>query len=263
MNNELSEQNAKEQVLKGWTKFQELILKESTKVIIPLIDDYKDELAEVLWNHLFDTGESTSISRNISRDERYINKTFFGYSEISSSMRTLEDIEVYINSFPYRNKKIIKLRNLSYHIENYFSELYILRERINKYLKQIRKSFKKDNNRQSIVSITNSFLIITERVFSEPTKTRGRHIHETRFQDNEIRRLESLELLKLVNDGELKRIISPYFNFDYLLLKNKWKRRVKRMNVSFRKYLDAFGGLLVTHLFDEENRSIYPNSPKD
>jgi hypothetical protein len=178
-------------------------------------------------------------------------------------MRTLEDIEVYINNFPYRNKKITKLRNLSYHVENYFSELFILRERINTYLKKIRKSFKKDKNRQSIVSITNSFLIITKKVFSEPSKTRGRHIHETRFQDNEIRRLESLELLKLVNDGELKRIISPYFNFDYLLLKKKWKRRVKKMNVSFRKYLDTFGELLVNHLFDEDKCLIYPNSPKD
>lgn len=111
MNNELSEQNAKEQVLKGWTKFQELILAESIKIIIPLVNEHKDEMGKNLWNHLFDTGDLAPISRNISRDERYFNKIFFGYSEISSSMRTLEDIEVYINSFPYRNKKIIKLRN--------------------------------------------------------------------------------------------------------------------------------------------------------
>lgn len=81
-----------------------MILKESTKVIIPLIDDYKDELTEVLWNHLFDTGESTSISRNISRDEYYFWKIIGGYSEISSSLRTLEDIEIYITSVRRRMK---------------------------------------------------------------------------------------------------------------------------------------------------------------
>lgn len=260
MNNELSKQNANKQALNGWNKFQELILAESIRIIVPLVNEHKDEMGKNLWNHLFDTGDLTPISRNISRDEYYFWKIFSGYSEISSSLRTLEDIEVYINSFPYRNKKITKLRNLSYHIENYFSELYILRERLNAYLSKISKSFKKDKKRQSIVSITKSFLIITERVFSEPTKTRGRHIHETRFQDNEIRRLESLELLKLVNDGKLKRIISSYFKFDYLLLKKNWKQNIKTMNGSFRQFLDLFGDLLIAHLFDEKNHLIYPNS---
>lgn len=139
----------------------------------------------------------------------------------------------------------------------------MLRERINKYLKQIRKSFKKDNNRQSIVSITNSFLIITERVFSEPTKTRGRHIHEYRFQDNEIIRLETLELLKLVDDSEINSVLSTQFKFDYILQRKKWKQNLKTMNRIFKIFLDDFGGLLVAHLFDEENRFIYPNSPKD
>ena len=213
-----------------------------------------------LWNHLFDTGDLTPISRNISRDEQYFNKIFTGCSEISSSMCTLEDIEVYINSFPYKNKRITKRRNLSYHIENYFSELYILRERLKVYLKRIGRSFKNDEEHKTIIKITTSFLTIVDRVFLETTKARGRHIHESRFQDNEIKRLESLELLKLVNDGELKRIISPYFKFDYLLLRKKWKQNVKTMNGNFQQFIDVFGDLLITHLFDEKERLIYPNS---
>lgn len=216
-----------------------------------------------LWNHLFDTGDLTSISRNISRDEYYFWKIIGGYSEISSSLRTLEDIEIYITSFPYRNKRITKLRNLKYHIENYFSELYILRGRLNTYLNKISKSFKKDKKCQSIVSFTNSFMITIDKTFSVAIKIRGRHVHEYRFQDNEIIRLETLELLKLVDDSEINSVLSAQFKFDYILQRKKWKQNLKTMNRIFKIFLDDFGGLLVAHLFDEENRLIYPNSPKD
>jgi hypothetical protein len=78
MKHKSSEQNAKEQVLNGWTKFQELILAESIKIIMPLVNEHKDEIGKNLWDHLFDTGDLTPITRNISRDERYFNKFFFG-----------------------------------------------------------------------------------------------------------------------------------------------------------------------------------------
>lgn len=263
MNKELSKQKVVDPVLNGWNKFQELVLTESTRIIIPLVNEHRSEMGKNLWNHLFDTGDLTPISRNISRDEQYFNKIFNGYSEISSSIHTLEDIEVYINSFPYRNKRITKLRNLSYHIENYFSELYILKERLKVYLKQIGRSFKNDEKHKTISSITTSFLTIVDHVFLETTKERGRHIHVARFQDNEIKRLESLELLKLVNDGELKRMISPYLKFDYLLLRKKWKQKIKTMNRSFQQFIDVYGDLLIAHLFDEKKHLIYPNTPKD
>lgn len=228
-----------------------------------MVNEHRGEMGKNLWSHLFDTGDFTPISRNISRDEQYFNKIFNGYSETTSSMRTLKDIEVYINSFPYRKKSITKLQNLSYHIENYFSELYILKERLKVYLKQIGRSFKNYEKHKTIISITTSFLTIIDHVFLETTKARGRHIHVSRFQDNEIKRLESFEILKLVDDDEFKRMISPYLKFDYLLLRKKWKQKIKTMNGSFQQFLDVYGELLITHLFDEKKYLIYPNSPKD
>jgi hypothetical protein len=141
-------------VLEGWDKLNFLIIEEGKRLMLPSFDEKKKELGEAIWNTLFDTGGPTVIGQKPSNKMLFSGKIFQGFFEIQSSVSTLDDIEIYISTFPYRNKPITRPRHLRYHLENYFNEIYLLKERLKAYLAKIGKYYKKDSRHQSILRIT-------------------------------------------------------------------------------------------------------------
>ena len=116
------------------------------------LDVKKSEYGTAMYNLMFDEKGSRSVHTNSSPYERFLLSIWQGFIEITNSYQNLNDIPYYINSFPYKSKKLSKVRTFKYDYENYLSEIYILKERLLKYLTDIGRLYKKDERHLTILN---------------------------------------------------------------------------------------------------------------
>ena len=237
-----------------WERFQKNMLKEAQIVLGRDHEKHKEELGKATWNHLFDTGGPTRLKGKRRKDEMHFGKVFYGYIEIDASVKTLRDIEVYISSFPYRNKNITKPRHLRYHIESYFNEIYILKERLNAYLTVVGRCFKGDQRQPSILKTTKPIFQSVKKTLENVVNTRGKHVHQSRFDHKDLDRLETMELL--VSNG--MDDLEWYYNYQYKNIRKNWRNTVKDNNDQTIELLNIYAKALNSVLFSQRNRLKYP-----
>ncbi len=246
-----------------WEKFYKNILEEAQLVIGRDFEKNKNELGEASWNQLFDTGGPTTITKKSRKDDLYFGKIFHGFIEIDSSIRTLRDIEIYISSFPYKNKTITKPRHLRYHIESYFNEVYILKERLNAYLTTVGRCFKGDRRQANILQNISPVFQVVKNSFGGVVDIRGRHVHRFRFDHKDLDRLETMELLVVNRPGKMSQTLRPYYEFTYKDIRRKWKKIIKDNNDQTIQLLHVYGRALNGVLFNARNgRLKYPRPTK-
>jgi hypothetical protein len=245
-----------------YEKFQTCIINAAQKILLPAIEECKDELGEAVWNDLFDIGEKRKVDRKLGHDEIFFGKIFCGFIEIDSSFRTLRDIEVYVGSFPYRSATITRSRHLRYHIENYFNEIYLFKERLKKYLTTIGRCYRKDSRHHEILSRTRLIFRLIDQVLEGIIATRGHHVHVSRFEHSELSRLEQLELLVSAGPEGISEALDNYYRkFVYRQIRRKWKNQIRENNDALQKLLDVYSKVVVDILFDNESSEIiYPSS---
>jgi hypothetical protein len=205
-------------------------------------------------------GEPPPEPRQLDPHEAAVERLFSEFAEILESVKSLRNIPVYISSFPYRHAGIENGAYLRYHIENYLHELYILRERMKKYLTVISRLFKADS-RSCEISTANEAL--RNYVFTVLTKdfvnARGGHVHEKRltFSDEDFVKLGTFEAIRDMNQVNARLYERVYR--EVLKAKRDW---IKRTNESIEFLLDTYFGSLHNLLFDEEGRLRIPTAPK-
>ena len=237
-----------------WETLQASMLREAQVVMGRDLEKHKEELGEVSRNQLFDTGGPTSLQKKRGKDDIYFGKIFFGFIEIDSSVRTLSDIEVYISGFPYRNKNITKPRHLRYHIESYFNEIYILKERLNAYLTIVGRCFKGDQRQAAILKETRPIFSVVKSTLKGVVSVRGSHVHQSRFGHKDLDRLELME--QLVSNGTEE--LSWLYNFEYKRIRSEWKKAIKNNNEQAMELLNIYAKILNDVLFSKRNRLKYP-----
>ena len=90
-------------------------------------------------------------ARKYSPRELFASHTLYTpLSEIMKSFHSLENIKIYIGSFPYKNNKIKKDDYLRYHLENYLNELYILKNRLIAYIDTLIKAYNKSQIKDNV-----------------------------------------------------------------------------------------------------------------
>ena len=163
------------------------------------------EVTDALWNtvHNLD-GPRSKQNVKISDKEKFIyQKLFKGLDEITSSYYRMKDITYYFSHFPYVGEKDVSHPNyLRYHIENYLNEMYILKLRITDYIKVITRSYKKSSNYGDMQSALDGIKKAIVDCMDGLITTRGSHVHQSRFTNDDIDRLTTLDLLGL-NDGHV------------------------------------------------------------
>lgn len=245
--------------MNGWDKFAKKIISIAQKDIVKDLNENKDEFDEVTKNHLFDTGGPTSIVRVISEKEKYYRDIFYGFIEINDSLETLKDIPIYMKSFPFKSKRITKPRYLRYHIENYFNEVYILKERLIAYLNTIKRAYKSDEHYRKVHRIIEPMYEVVTKPLEGIINTRGAHVHESRFRSIDLSRLETLDLLVTNGTDELTSNLRGYYKISYKQVKQKWENQFNTNNEKIVELLSIYGDNLFIILFDTENDElIYP-----
>ena len=135
------------------------------------------------------------IPINLSPADRFIGKLFRGSFEISESVERLRFLEVYFRQFPSHLTRIWRSRFLSFLIEGYFHEVYILQQRLLSFLTILKRLYKTARNYKEIVQIADSLNQIILTALGDIVHTRGHHVHEHRFSDQELERLRLLEVV--------------------------------------------------------------------
>ncbi|MGO8762872.1 MAG: hypothetical protein ACLP2P_02470 [Desulfobaccales bacterium] len=243
--------------MKGWEKFKKLMFDNAKDILIPSFKDYSKELGEALWNSLHNIDGPTVINKPLNKKEIYFGKIFFGFNEIFSSIQALKDIEVYIGTFPYKNKQITKIRYLNYNIENYFNEIYLLKERLLSYVTIIDRCHKKNIY---YIAIKDKIKILVEESLKNIVYTRSRHVHKHRFEAKNIERLKLMDLLTLSEEIIIGNFMTGYYKITFIKIRNEWKQIIKNNNIALIKLLDIYSDIIKEVLFDRKTgKLIYPN----
>jgi hypothetical protein len=117
-------------------------------------------------------------------------------------------------------------RWLRYHVEVYLQETYILFERLRRLLRRVQK-VAIDPRDKSGVSSVKKLKTSLEASFRSVVGIRWRHVHEYRFQDDELKNLDTLVLLtsagKMGSLRGLRRV-------QYVTALIKWREQLRKNN---------------------------------
>lgn len=228
------------------------LFKAAHERVVPLL---KEGVHPGLLNPVFGLPQPKDLpkGRKPSPSERYWLGWFQEFSEIDASVKRLDQALVYLSHYP--NSKVFRFHKLSeadwirYHVHAYLHDAYILYERLRRFLRKVEKVAIAARDKTGLSSVEKQKAIV-DAALSNVVRVRGRHVHEYRFQDDELRDLDTLVLV--TRNGKLPELrwVRRY-KFDMALL--KWRRQILRNNKETEK-------LCVT-LFEETTAAITRNEP--
>lgn len=238
----------------GFNYFRVAILQVTQRHLEVWQAENYEEYSVGFGNILFDRPEPEQVNRNISPQENAFSKIWEGYHEIELSFSALHDVVIYIKNFPPKKTQISKSRFLRYHVENYFNEIYLLRERIMAYPKVITRLYKNDP-RLSTMSTQIKMIGELPSALDSIVYVRGRHVHQARFDDEVFGRLDLLELLLQSEGPTVARVIYPSAVRE---ARKRWISIFNDVNTQVLRILDPLFGVLHQIIFDEQGKWIPP-----
>lgn len=226
-------------------------------LMAPLMKAHADDpgLGESVYNEIFDLGPSkVQFTRRRTDHEAYVVTIFKGVVEISESLKVLEDIAFLVSRFPYRNSRISQEGYLQFHVEAYFGEIYILKERLSKYLVRIERQFKGDERLPQIRDARHGLTRLVNTYLRPFVTTRDSHVHVERLEDKGISRLGTISMLaRGSDDNKLSTAMKLLYKTEYPKIKKKWKKQIAEYNGAMRRLVDAYSRVLWFCLFDEKS----------
>ena len=240
-----------------WTDLERLIGDEASSHIRKFGPELEQNLSKSLEQDLFGDTPSGPIRSKHSKDQLHFSKVFRDYQEVDSCVQRLKDIPVYIGTFPYRSALLDKNRYLRYHIENYFHEIYMLRERLITYLKRLGRSFKEDRRHDQILAATKPLFASVKASLLPVTNTRSAHVHRARYDSSELARLDTIQLISRID--EFSEGMKEAYDLAFRETRGEWKTRLESNNREIGKLLDQIANRLVPVLFDTRRKRLkYP-----
>lgn len=245
------------------SRFQKAILNAAQVHINEIVDENRDTLAASMHAHLFN-GEPVG-NRNIEPTQvfQYFWKLFKSYTEITKTLETLDNISVFIRRFPFARSKVSPESYLQFHIEAYLSEVYILRERSNSLVKLVERQFKRDPHLTNVNEVCQQILNLTQQTLGPVVDVRSNHVHKVRFQDDDISRLETLNLLKLDPTPDRRLNWDWLYKHEYKKTRKKWTDQIKTNNKASRELIDQLLEAIYPIIFDQDGHLRIPNGIRD
>lgn len=196
-----------------------------------LEEDWK-HLETVIKNHLLGLPGPTELNGPRTVRQLYVGKIFQGYIEILKSVDTLQLVEVFIGRSPARRLAISQDRYLQFFYEAYLHELYVLQQRLFRYLKMIQRQFRHDSQRlQAVKTRCKLASKYVSETLESVVKIRGGHVHVIRAYDKGIDRLGVMSLLVNSTDKALKAAIDALLCHEGSEIRRQWKRTIKKNNI--------------------------------
>lgn len=233
--------NIEEQVKKidNFEKYQSLM----TDMMVSVFKPYEKDIKE---------GKKIDFGQG-----RYEFFLFDGFTEISNNMDTLKLINIFINKEPPNDAEINYSNYLTYHVHNYFQEMYILKERLTTYGTKIQRKYKKvtdsiliENVKNMILDTTNSLKSITG-----DGGIRNLHVHEKKYTDDDFNWLSSTTLLVKSSNIDY----TPAQEDAYKKARDKWSKTIEENNKHLMILLDRYFEALLP-VISKDDIVIKPHS---
>ena len=243
-------------------KYWDLIFTDLKPLLLRLSKDATSK--KMLTESIFDSLVGVEVEREPSPDKRTKNELFLAnilfrpWIEINSSYDSLCNIVIYIRRFPYSKEGITPTTYMRYNLENYLNELYLLKERLIGYINRAIKSyanskdFKKKKDAASVLKKT------VENAFRNYANARGSHIHQHRYDDFDLNRLNLFErLMKGPATDDLTVLIKKLHKKTVSEVKKKWIAKITEDISAIKNLLDVFFSVMYSII--SSNDSIdYP-----
>lgn len=179
--------------------------------------------------------EPTAKRSEPSVNERYWLDCFQEFTEIDSSINRLDQALAYLSHYPasrtFRFHGLSEAGWLRYHIEVYLQETYILSERLNRFLRRAEKVAIEAHDETGVSSAKRLKGRLAASLKSV-VATRSKHVHECRFQDDELKNLDTLVLL--TNAGKM-RSLRWIRRSQCLTALAKWRKQLRINNKETEK----------------------------
>ena len=170
-----------------------------------------------------------------SANERYWINWMYEFVEIDSSLKRLNQALVYLSQPPrsraMRFHRLSEADWLRYHIEAYFQETYIIHQRLSRFLKRVERSANRGSD-DSGVAAAKKLRSVVEASLDGVVRVRGGHVHEHRFDSDELR---DLDLLVLLTTAGKEHKLRGFRNFRYLTALIKWRKQLLHNNRQIQK----------------------------
>ena len=187
------------------------------------------------------------------------------FNEIMGTVDMLYDAQKYLNQLPDARMTTFS-RHVRYHLSNYFNESFILLERLRKLLKTIEKLYQKDARLNEFKKHFKALNGIIDVAFKDLRQRRNYHVHEKRYSDDDLNRLEVLELgvpYKVVNLQFVEVTDTQIVNKMYTEETQKYHKQLVETTTDISgktgELLNLFFGILERFLFSKQGDFIPPD----
>jgi hypothetical protein len=166
----------------------------------------------------------------------------------------LSDAKLYIHFKPTPSvqKHIPYSRYLNYHLHGYLNNVYMLSERMTSFLARIKKSAKDERMKKDIDKFTQ---IVVDN-FETLNDIRNRHVHTTRYIDEDICRLEEFEYAYNGSAFIGSKIIQKkHVSMAHSEVKKNWMLFISTSNQLLRALILLYFNFLID-LFINNDKSL-------
>lgn len=224
--------------MKHFEKYQGLM----AEMMVSVFKPYEKEIRE---------GKKIDYGQN-----RYEFFLFEGFNEISNIMDTLKLINVFINKEPPNDVEINYSNYLTYHVHNYFQEMYILKERLTKYATKVHRTYSNVTD-NILIKEVKSMIVETTKSLSSITGDRGvrnLHVHQKKYTDEDLNWLSSTTFL--VNSKHIE--YSPIQEKAYKKARDKWSKIIEDNNSNLNVIVDKYFETLLS-VISKDDTVIKPH----
>lgn len=243
-------------------KYFEIVMDEMTTAmnLKEMDEEHRKEVGEAILNTALDRDGPRSASRRFNDKLLFIsNKLFKPFSEIFSNLEALENIGIYVRSFPYKRQGISQVDYLKYHVENYLNEIYILKNRLIAFLTLIERAYRKCERSDQIHAILRPIYELVSTALDGYINVRGAHVHENRYSDSDFDRLGTLNLLSKSGDDEVSRLFKGLFSECYRTTRRKWVGKIRRDIRAIEQLLEIYCTALVDSVI-KDGKVVFPSN---
>jgi hypothetical protein len=165
----------------------------------------KQELETIIWNFTSNNNERKRSTILFTPGEKAFAIVWAGFYEIAETHELLNETINYLERFPSNLPS--NARYLRFLISNYLNEVYILSKRLEAYSKKLSRLYKGNPQFEALKQTVADLDIYTYKFFEEINLSRGKHVHATRYLDND---LESLMLLEATTHNKSLGLTNMY-----------------------------------------------------
>lgn len=251
--------NSQPKIADARRKFSQSLNKAFNKYMIPILEEQSEELSIAYMNRLLNRQGPTVVNSASTSTTKWLAEVSIGAYEIFTAYESLLDSEVYIRRFPYRGTRVSKSRHLKSVLENHLNNIYILKERMVKYLKILTKKYGKQatSTGRPTARITEVLRKFTEE-YLEPLKAvRNSHVHNEEIYDPDLERLSILENYIQSNPAAPRiEYLKAYYDHQFEIIRKDKTKEIQIINADLNKLLDIYFSCIYSIVFDENDELI-------